>query len=204
MAGLSNAGTSRSNAGMQPANDPPDLSALVGAAAERRRLLPRADLHETGWSFWELRNVNMHRVVGLFSVDRAPGSSSDLEAQIRDAIGRNFKRAWWRGLAYGVVVKVSAGAWTPEDLEPMVDVRESRRGVLQWLLIAAPDGRSAVGVHTWEQVYLSQVYRETVQALDAAGCRVATAVKGKGGLLTFLTDVAELRGVEIPEFHDQS
>jgi hypothetical protein len=74
--------------------------------------------------------------------------------------------------------------------------------VFQWLVLAAPDGRSAIGAHTWESVFLSPVYRDVLAALTARGYQVATAVKGKGGLWKFLTGVSELQGVTFPEFRD--
>lgn len=183
--------------------NPPDLSPIVGAAAVRRGLRLRDDLNEPGWAYWELRNLNMHRVVGLLREHRTFADVRDLEGEIRAAIARDFRRAWWRGLACGVVAEVEPVAWAPEDLEALIDIRESRRGIIQWLVLAAPDGRRAIGVHTWEQVFLSPVYREVLDALTASGYQVATAVKGKDGLLKFLTGVSEWKGVSFPEFRDR-
>jgi len=181
----------------------PGLSAVVGAAAAHRGLHARDDIHEAGWTFWELRNLNMHRVVGLIDEPRTFADVGDLEHEIRAAVARHFTRAWWRGLAFGVVARVEPTSWRPEDLEPVVDIRERRAAVLQWIVLVNPDGHSAVGVHTWEQVYLSPVYQETLTALTTSGYQVATAVKGKDGLLRFLTDLSEWRGVSFPEFHDR-
>lgn len=93
--------------------------------------------------------------------------------------------------------------WTPDDLAVLVDIREHRRGILQWVVLLDLDGRRAVGVHTWEEVHLSPVYRETLRALTDAGYAVATAVRGRDGLMKFLTGVSELEGAPFPEFRDQ-
>jgi hypothetical protein len=114
----------------------------------RRGLGPRGDIHESGWAFWELRHMNMHRIVGFLKEDRPFTDVHDLEGEIRASISRNFKRAWWRGLACGVVAEVEPSSWTPDDLQPVVDIYENRKGVLQWVVLANPNGRSSIGVHT--------------------------------------------------------
>ena len=182
--------------------NPPDLPSLVAAAAARRKLRLRGDLAEPGWSFWELRNLNMHRVVGLLQADRPFAAAQDLEREIRGAIARNFKRAWWRGLAYGAVIEAAASSWNPDDLKAMVDIYENSKGVLQWVILVAQDTRTAVAVHTWMESYLSPVYREVLDGLTAGGYRVTTAIKGKDGLLKFLTGVSVARGVAFPDFRD--
>jgi hypothetical protein len=149
-----------------------------------------------------LRNLNMHRVVGLLGAHQPFADAGDLEAAIRGAIARNFKRAWWRGLAYGVVAEVAATSWSPDDLKGMVDIYENSKGVLQWVILTAVDDRAAIAVHTWMESYLSPVYRDTLAGLTAVGYGVTTAVKGKDGLLKFLTGVSATRGVAFPEFRD--
>jgi len=184
-------------------NGVPDLTGVIAAAAEGRRLRARGDLHEPGWKFWELRNLNIHRVVGLLEGARHFGDPRELEAEIRGAIARNFKRAWWRGLAYGAVVELAPVSWNSGDLKPLVDIYENRKGVLQWVVLAEGDERRALGVHTWEEAYLSPVYRAVLATLGAAGWQMASAVKGKDGLLKFVTGVSTLEGVGFPEFRDQ-
>ena len=180
----------------------PDLSTIIAAAAMQKKLRLRSDLEEAGWTFWELRTLNLHRVVGFLKEYRQFADSHDLEAEIRDAISRNFKRSWWRGLAYGIVAEVAPTSWSPADLKLLVDIYENSKGVLQWVVLTANDSRTAVGVHTWMEAYLSPIYRDIIHALTAADYHVTTAVKGKDGLLKFLTGVSEIKGVAFPEFHD--
>ena len=52
------------------------------------------------------------------------------------------------------------------------------------------------------ETYLSPVYRDSHQALTAVGFHVTTAMKGKDGLLKFLTGVSERKGIAFPEFRD--
>jgi len=181
----------------------PDLPSLIAAAAAQRKLRPRDDLAEPDWHFWELRNLNMHRVAGLLQADRQFAEVSELEAEIRGAIARNFKRAWWRGLAYGIVVEGAPTSWTPDDLKSMVDIYENSKGVLQWVILTAREEPSAIGVHTWMESYLSPVYRAVLDGLRASGYRLTTAIKGKDGLLKFLTGVSAARGVAFPDFRDE-
>jgi hypothetical protein len=179
----------------------PDLAAVVAAAAARQGLRRRDDLGQAGWTFWELRNINMHRVVGLLDGDRTFADVRELEEEIRTVISSNFRRAWWRGLACGVIAEVVA-VWPPDDLARLIDIRENRKGVLQFVVLADNERRRAIGAHTWETVYLSPVYRDTIRALAEDGYQVATAVRGKDGLMRLLTGVGELQGASFPEYHD--
>jgi hypothetical protein len=179
-----------------------DLETIVAEASSARGLGLRADLHEPGWTFWELRTLDRHRVVGLFRPAPTTATPGDLDAEVRAAISRNFRRSWWRGLACGVVVEGTPEAWTPADLTPMVDVHERNVAIIQWLVGVATDASRAVAMHTWEEVWLSPVYRETVQALEADGLTVARAVRQKDGLMRLLTGASAAAGVAFPEFHD--
>ncbi|HYL30207.1 MAG TPA: hypothetical protein VEU27_09820 [Gemmatimonadales bacterium] len=170
----------------------PTLAAFIAEPARQRGLQPRDDIREPGWTFWELRTLNRHRVVGLVTEQRQFKDAGDLEAEIRGVVSRHFKCAWWRGMAYGVVADVPTISLQPDDLKVLVDVRENPNGTLQWVVLAAGDAHAAVGVHTWMESYLSPVYRSVLQSLTAAGYRVATAVRQKDGLMRFLTAVADL------------
>ena len=73
---------------------PPDMPSIIGSAALQRALRPRNDLREPGWMFWELRTLNMHRVVGLLNEYRQFADAHDLEVEIRGGVSRNFKTSW--------------------------------------------------------------------------------------------------------------
>jgi hypothetical protein len=178
-----------------------DLAATVAAAAGARGLRARDDLEDPGWRFWELKDLNMHRVVGLLRQGGTIADPGSLGQEVRAAFARDLKRGWWRGLACGVVVDAGSVSWTPQDVVPLVDVRDSRRAVLQWIIVVS-QGRRAVGVHTWLETFLSPVYRATLDAVRSSGGSVATAVRGEDGLLRFLTGVSELEGVSFPSFRE--
>lgn len=191
---------------------PPDLPSISASAAMQRDLRPRNDLGEPGWTFWELRTLNLHRVVGLVNEYRQFADAHDLGAEIRGVVSRHFKSSWWRGMAYGVVAEVAAISLSPDDLKMLVDVRENSKGTLQWVILVASDARVALGVHTWVEGYLSPVYRRILQALTETGYQVASAKREKDGLMKFLTGVADLnvalrslgtRKEAFPEFRDR-
>src|SRR5262252_5298457 len=106
----------------------PGLVSIITPAVAPRGLALRADLAVPDWTFWELRTLNRHRVVGLFKARRPFASIQELDQEIRGVLSREFKRSWWRGIAYGVVVDVSTISLKPEDLKALVDVRENSQG----------------------------------------------------------------------------
>lgn len=153
--------------------------------------------------FWELRTLNMHRVVGLLQPYRQFADAHDLESTIRAAVARNFKCSWWRGMGLGVVAQAAAIRLTADDLKGLVDVRQSSKGTVQWVVLVAGDTRVAVGVHTWMETYLSPVYRRTLDGLAEAGYQVSSATRDKDGLMKLLTRVSlGTRKRAFPEFHD--
>ncbi len=191
----------------------PDLSAILASAVVPRKLRPRNDLREPGWRFWELRTLNMHRVVGLLHEYRQFADAHDFEATIRGVVARHFKSSWWRGMAFGVVAEVTVSSLDADNLKRLVDGRENPKGTLQWVVLVAGEPHVALGVHTWMEAYLSPVYRDTLHALGTTGYRVSSARKEKDGIMKFLTGVADLEAAlgslgtrrrAFPEFHDDS
>jgi hypothetical protein len=170
----------------------PDVLSTIASAAQQRGMLPRNDLREPDWTFWELRTLNCHRVVGLAGEYRQFADARDLEGEIRGVLTRNFKRAWWRGIAYGVVAEVSAISLCTDDLKLLVDIRENGKGTLQWVILVASHARTTLGAHTWVEGYLSPVYRDILQAQAGMGYQIASVKRDKDGLMKFLTQVADV------------
>jgi hypothetical protein len=188
-----------------------DLSSIIASAVTPQALRPRTDVREAGWTFWELRTLNMHRVVGLLQQRRQFADARDLESSIRGAAARSFKCSWWRGMGLGVVAQVAAIPLSVDDLKALVDVRENSKGTMQWVILVAGDTPVAIGVHTWMETYLSPVYRRSLQGLAEAGYRVSSVTRDKDGLMKFLTGVADLKAAmsslgtrkqAFPEFRD--
>jgi hypothetical protein len=160
-----------------------------------------------------LRNLNIHRVAGLFEERRQFAGARELEAEMRAVVSRNFKRSWWRGMAYGVVAVAGAISLSPDELKMLVDDRENQSGTLQWVILISSDTRIALGVHTWIEGRLSPVYRDILQALNESKYRVTNAKRDKDGLMKFLTGVADAnaairslgtRRTAFPEFREPS
>ena len=188
----------------------PDLASIIAPAVAPRGLALRADLTVPDWTFWELRTLNRHRVAGLLRARRPFASVQQLNDEIRGVLSREFKRAWWRGIAYGVVVDISTISLKAEDLKALVDVRENSRGDVQWVVLAAVDRQVALGVHTWMQAYLSPAYEAILLSLQSARFRITSVKREKDGLMKFLTGVADIdvaintfgRRVAFPEFQN--
>src|SRR5215510_8864953 len=119
----------------------PDLASIVASAATQKNMRSRSDLTERAWTFWELRNLNMHRVVGLLRAERRFADVRTLDAELRGTLARNFKRAWWRGIAYGAVVKGDVAPLATDDLKILVDERENSRGTMQWVVLVSNAGK---------------------------------------------------------------
>ena len=189
----------------------PSLASIITPAVAPRGLTLRADVSVPDWTFWELRTLNRHRVVALFKARRPFASVQQLNDEIRGVLSGAFKRAWWRGIAYGVVVDVSTLSLKPDDLKALVDVRENSRGDVQWVVLAAVDRHAAIGVHTWMEAYLSPSYQAILLSLQSARFTITSVKREKDGLMKFLTGVANLemamhtlgqKRVAFPEFQN--
>jgi len=184
------------------------LRSSVESAAARKDMVVRSDIAEPGWTFWERRTLNLHRVVGLTRVGHSVADARTLDAELRGAFARNFKRAWWRGIAYGVVAEVGTLSLAPDDLKVLVDAYENDKGTMQWVILLSDTAAQATGVHTWIEGFLSPVYRDLLGTLSKQGCQITSAMKEKTGLLRFLTAVGGARSRALtgrdafPEFVD--
>ena len=165
----------------------------------RGRLVARDELSEPSWHFWERRNLNLHRVVGLWSCRGERLDARTLAASVRTTLRAHFRRSWWRGLGFGIVVESDDVLLSPEDSGELIDGRENAQGTWQWLVQVAPPRRAAVGVHNWVEGFLSPIYRDLLGEL-ARGNQVISLRKERDGLMRLLTSVKP--GV-FPEFRNE-
>lgn len=166
----------------------------------RGKLKPRAELADSDWSFWERKNLNMHRVVASWRRGSKVTDVIELRDAVRSAIGRRFRCAWWRGLGFGAAMEVDSIDVGPEELASLVDGRANDRGTWQWVLLVSRD-KKALGVHTWIAGYLSPIYVGLLERLRAGGFDVAAACKEKDGLMRLLTAA---RPALFPRFREAS
>jgi hypothetical protein len=157
-------------------------------ALARGRLVARDDLAEPGWHYWERRNLNIHRVVGLWSYRGSRLDAQSFAAAVRATLGKHFRRSWWRGLGFGIVVESDDVLLAPEDSRGLIDGRENSQGTWQWLVQLAPRRRAAVGVHNWIEGFLSPMYRGLLDEL-ARENQVVSLRKERDGLMRLLTSV---------------
>jgi len=149
------------------------------------------------WSVWEKKNLNIHRAVLRWHPGGAAGDYAAASAAVRDKVSRNFKRSWWRGFAFGVVLELPA---LPVDLpkcEADIDVRDNRKGTWQWTIVVCPAARVIAGVHTWTKGYLTPVYESVLDHYRAQEFEVGSFRKEKDKLMVFLT---KMSGLALPEF----
>jgi hypothetical protein len=157
-----------------------ELSALMEGC-----LRARGDIPESEWCFWEKRNLNIHRVVGLWT--GGPSSARTIGKETRATLARHFRRAWWRGLGFGAVVEVRDIEGFPEEFRELVDGRENSKGTWQWVVLVSPEHRKAAGLHTWIEGYLSPVYRALLAFLHEQGFEIESVRREKDGLMKVLT-----------------
>jgi hypothetical protein len=177
-----------------------DLAATIQTAAGALGLRARQQCGSAGWQCWEFRSLNRHRAVTLWAPSELPTNPGDLESSIREAVAGDFHISWWQGFAYGMVVDAAHSTWRPEDVAPIVDIYNHRRGVLQWIVVVGRAERTVTAVHTWMETDLSPVYRALLGTLGADGYAVTAAARERSGLLRFLTEVSAIEGVRFPQF----
>ena len=125
------------------------------------------------WNHWELRNLNLHRVVSHWQPGFVPPDAATADATIRAEIRSRFRPNYLRGLAFGVVIKTPVLFLDHSVIETLVDATNSSKAVCQWVVLASAKQSQALGVHTWLETRLSPIYRSVLRTLTDAGfvCR---------------------------------
>ncbi len=128
----------------------------------RSRLYLREDILETEWRLWEHKTLNIHRGVLHWRPTDQFSSLAQMSERVREQAESRFRVSWWRGFAFGALIEAET---IPPDLSAMedwIDTRANRRGTWQWAIYACAPAQIAVGVHTWQEGFLSPVYRDGV------------------------------------------
>ena len=138
------------------------------------------------WSVWEHKTFNIHRGVLEWRPQNRLEQYSEVTTAVRGKVAETFKRAWWRGFAFGVLVELPQLPSDAADCGTDVDVRENSNGTWQWSLLVCPATKVAVGIHTWTSGYLSPVYQSLVDYFKSEGYNVGNFKRDKDKLMAFL------------------
>ena len=144
------------------------------------------------WGVWEHKTLNMHRGVLHWRPRDAPAAYGDVTSAVRAKVAECFKRSWWRGFGFGVVVELDRMPAGIEAADDDIDTRDNRKGTWQWSVLAFREPQVALGIHTWTHGYLTEVYTLLLAHYESQGYRVGGFTKEKDALLRFLSAVSGL------------
>ena len=150
------------------------------------------------WRVWEHKTLNIHRGVLCWRPAEEPATYGGVSAAVRAKVAECFKRSWWRGFGFGVVVELDRMPAGIEAADDDVDTRDNRKGTWQWSVLAFRQPQVALGVHTWTHGYLTDVYAGLLAHYQSQGYQTGIFKKEKDALMRFLTAVS---GLGLPE-HD--
>lgn len=166
----------------------------------QRKLRPRESAPDPAWRVWEHKTLNRHRGV----LHWRPAGEAPTFARVADVMrgqaAASFRVSWWRGFAFGALVELPKVPADVDALKGVIDVRDNPKGTWQWTVVVCPPARTAVGIHTWIEGYLSPVYRGLIDLHREQGFEVGSVRKEKDGLMNFLTSIAAWKGIRFEEF----
>jgi hypothetical protein len=122
-----------------------------------------------GWDSWERKSLNMHRAVLHWDATGRKHTLDEIRDEVRTIVRERFRPSWWRGFGFGVIVSLADADDSLRDAFSLIDTRNNRAGVWQWLVLHFPALRMALGVRTWTEGFLAPVYRDLSAALRADG-----------------------------------
>ena len=143
------------------------------------------------WRLWQHKTLNIHRGVMHWDATGRSCQLSEVRLQVREVVRECFRPSWWRGFGFGVVVSLSQLDESFQDVAQLVDVRNQRRGVWQWVVLHLPAVQIATGICTWTEGYLAPVYRDLLLALQKSGFECHSHQRDMDALLKTLRDIHE-------------
>ena len=143
------------------------------------------------WSVWEHKTWNVHRGVLCWTPEATEIGADELAAAVRQKVEQSFRRSWWRGLGFGVLTELAAAPDRFKTIDQHIDAMQNSKGTWQWSILAFPEVKAAIGVHTWTAGYLSTVFTDLLEAYKAHGFRSRSFKKEPGKLLQFLLAASE-------------
>ena len=124
-----------------------------------------------------------------------------MQADVRKKVASSFRIRWLRGLAFGVLAEIDGAPPRADELVKVIDGRDNSRGVWQWAVVAASArGRSSACIPGC-RCELSPVFDSILEHYASLGyAATRSGPAEKDGLVRFLTGVAGLRGVRLPDY----
>jgi hypothetical protein len=153
------------------------LPEFVGA-----RLKPLTVDLPPSWQLWQHKSLNMHRGVIYWDATSATPTLFEIRDQVRSVVRDHFRPSWWRGFGFGAIISLNHVDDAFKDAADLVDVRNNRKGVWQWLVLHYPKLQSATGICTWRFEYLRPVYQDLLSALQDSGFACASQQKDMDAL----------------------
>jgi len=115
------------------------------------------------WTLWEHKTLNTHRAVLLWQPKFSKISYPELAAIIRQKISDNYKRSWWRGFAFGVIIDVQTMPDQVDLINDYIDIRDNKKGTWQWSILVCQDKKTIIATHTWIAGFLTPLYQTILE-----------------------------------------
>jgi hypothetical protein len=138
------------------------------------------------WRRWELKTLNIHRGVLHGRIRDARVRGENIGRIVSEQARSFYRVSWWRGFGFGALVEFPAVPGDASALLDRVHTVDSWSYTCQWLIVAFEHEQIVLGIHTWMEVRLSNLYRELLRSFRRQGFEAAHHKKRKSRFLKLL------------------
>src|SRR4051812_32847858 len=99
------------------------------------KLKPLSGIFPPSLQLWQYKSLNQHRGVIHLDATSSHRTVAQIREQVRDVVRDHFRPSWWRGFGFGAVISLDQWDESFEDAPDLVDGRNNRIGVWQWVVL---------------------------------------------------------------------
>jgi hypothetical protein len=124
---------------------------------------------------WQKRTANIFR--GVIETQAKSSNPVVVAQYVRGIVKEEFSPGFFTTFAFGAVLHFPSSTPSPQDILGYVDTKARLRGTWQWVVVTSEVTSRAYGVHTWTEGYLTPVYADMLEQLEAKGYTCESIIK---------------------------
>ena len=162
------------------------------------KLKQEIEVPEVNGTLFVHKTFKMHRCVLLANPEQEINRTAE---EIRAIVLSYQKSSFFRGMGFGVILKVASIAAVQEEFQSSINTATKSQGIWQWTILHSSKDRQAIGFHTWTEGFISDIFRSILIQFSSDGYRVSDHKAEMAGFFKFMTKWTP-QGRLIPQYQE--